>query len=106
MVDSLVLGYAIKDRFGQLVYGTNTWHTNQVIEAPKSGSSYCFLISFLANFGEGSYSISLALHDKDNHLSKSYHWIDLAAMFTIVNNDKIKFDGCNWIEQDIVVEKA
>jgi lipopolysaccharide transport system ATP-binding protein len=105
IVDSLVLGYSIKDRFGQVVYGTNTWHTDQVINTPKSGNSYHFLISFLANFGEGDYSISIALHDKETHLSKSYHWIDVAAMFTIVNKDKIRFDGCNWIEQDIVVNK-
>jgi lipopolysaccharide transport system ATP-binding protein len=105
MVDSLVLGYSIKDRFGQVIYGTNTWHTNQVINAPKSGSSYSFSISFLANLGEGNYSVSLALHDKDNHLSKSYYWIDNAVMFSIVNSNKIKFDGCNWIEQDIEVKK-
>lgn len=104
-VDSLVLGYSIKDRFGQVVYGTNTWHTKQVIYSPKSGNSYSYLISLLANFGEGDYSISLALHDKDNHLSKSYHWIDLAVMFSVINNDKIKFDGCSWIDQDIEVEK-
>lgn len=44
-VETLVLGYSIKDRLGQVMYGTNTWHTNQVIHNPQPGDEYLFVIA-------------------------------------------------------------
>ena len=38
-ISSLVLGYAIKDRLGQTMYGTNTWHTKQIIDFPKENDN-------------------------------------------------------------------
>lgn len=104
-VDSLVLGYGIKDRLGQVMYGTNTWHTEQVIEKPSIDSIYEFRISFPAIFGPGSYSIQTALVDRDTHLTKNYEWRDLALVFNVANLDKITFVGCIWNEPVIRVNK-
>ena len=104
-IESLVLGYGIKDRLGQVMYGTNTWHTKQVIENPKSGDIYDYTLSFSAKFGTGSYSIQTALVDKDTHLTKNYEWKDLAVVFNVINIDKIHFAGCNWNEPKIKVKK-
>ena len=104
-IESLVLGYGIKDRLGQVMYGTNTWHTKQVIENPKSGDMYQFVLSFGANFGEGSYSIQTALVDRDTHMTANYEWRDLALVFKVINIDKNLFIGCNWNEPHIKVEK-
>lgn len=104
-IDSLVLGYGIKDRLGQVMFGTNTWHTNQVIEKPCSGHSYKFSISFAANFGVGSYSIQTALVDQSTHLSENYEWRDLALMFSVMNTNKIQFAGCIWNDVNITLEK-
>ena len=104
-IESLVLGYGIKDRLGQVMYGTNTWHTKQVIENPKPGDIYDFTLSFSANLGAGSYSIQTALVDKDTHLTANYEWKDLAVVFNVINIDKIHFAGCNWNEPKIKVKK-
>lgn len=103
-IPSLVLGYSIKDRLGQVLFGTNTWHTKQVIENPKKGQEISFEIDFIANFGVGSYSIQLALVDKETHLSKNYEWRDLALMFDVINIDKQFFVGSLWSEPEIKVE--
>ncbi|MEZ9176648.1 ABC transporter ATP-binding protein [Vibrio kanaloae] len=103
-IESLVLGYGIKDRLGQVMYGTNTWHTKQIISNPKVGSSYEFSIRFPVNLGPGTYSIQTALVDSDNHLTNNYEWRDLATVFTVVNIDKTEFIGCNWNEPVIKVE--
>ncbi|MEZ9778589.1 ABC transporter ATP-binding protein [Vibrio sp. 10N.261.54.A5] len=103
-IESLVLGYGIKDRLGQVMYGTNTWHTKQIINNPKVGSSYEFSIRFPVNLGPGTYSIQTALVDSDNHLTNNYEWRDLATVFTVVNIDKTEFIGCNWNEPVIEVE--
>ena len=104
-IPSLVLGYGVKDRLGQVMYGTNTWHTEQIIEHPKSGDMYDFTIAFPANFGVGSYSIQTALVDRDTHLTANYEWIDLAVVFNVVNIDKTFFAGVIWNEPTIRIEK-
>jgi len=103
-IDSLVLGYGIKDRLGQVMYGTNTWHTGQAIQNPKPGNEYLFVIAFPANFGVGSYSVQTALVDRDTHLTSNYEWRDMALVFSVINIDKIQFAGCLWNEPAISIE--
>jgi lipopolysaccharide transport system ATP-binding protein len=104
-VETLVMGYAIKDRIGQTIYGTNTWFTGQVVSCPDLGSEYLYRIDFPANLGEGSYSVVVALHDQQTHITANYEWRDLALVFSVINTNKIKFSGCNWMEPSILVEK-
>lgn len=101
----LVLGYSIKDRLGQVMFGTNTWHTGQLIEKPEPDDRYSFTISFSADFGIGSYSVQTALVDSDTHLTANYEWIDLALVFNIVNFDKNQFVGCLWQKTTISIEQ-
>lgn len=102
-IKSLVLGYSIKDRLGQVMYGTNTWHTKQIITGPNIGK-YEYSISFQANLGPGSYSLQLALVDSDTHLSRNYEWRDLALVFNVINKDKTTFIGCLWNEPQIEIK--
>ena len=102
-LNTLVLGFGIKDRLGRFMYGTNTWHTDQVLRHPVKDAAYEFRISFPACLGEGSYSIVTALTDKETHLSANYEWKDLALVFNVVNMDKRQFVGCLWLEPVIEV---
>lgn len=104
-IESLVLGYSIKDRLGQVMYGTNTWHTEQVITNAKAGNEYEFILTFPANLGAGSYSIQTALVDSDTHLTKNYEWRDLALVFNVVNIDKTHFVGSMWNEPTIRIQQ-
>jgi len=104
-LETLVLGYSIKDRLGQVMYGTNTWLTEQVISCPQVGSVYAFRISFAANLGVGGYSVQTALVDRDTHLTANYEWRDLALVFDVINIDKAHFAGCMWNEPKISIEK-
>lgn len=103
-IETLVLGYGIKDRLGQVMYGTNTWHTGQVIKCPQAGDEYLFVIAFPANFGVGSYSVQIALVDSDTHLTANYEWRDLAMVFNVINFDKKQFAGCLWNEPAITIK--
>jgi len=103
-IQTLVLGYGIKDRLGQVMYGTNTWHTEQIINNPKTGDEYLFRILFPANFGIGGYSVQTALVDQDTHLTANYEWIDMALVFNVININKIHFVGCLWNEPEILIE--
>ena len=104
-IETLVMGYGIKGRLGQDIYGTNTWYTEQVINNPLAGNEYQFEITFSANMGVGSYSVSVSLHDQKDHLSTNYCWQDLALVFEVVNLNEIQFIGCNWMEPKIIIKE-
>jgi len=103
---SLVLGYGIKDRLGQVIFGTNTWHTKQILHNVKAGEIHLFTIEFPANFGAGSYSIQTALVDKDTHLTANYEWVDRAVVFNVANIDKNHFAGLLWQEPEIKIDRV
>jgi lipopolysaccharide transport system ATP-binding protein len=97
VLPELVLGYVIKDRLGQPVYGTNTHHLNDKLEQVPAGSRLTYRFTFPANLGVGSYSISVALHTADTHVSQNYEWRDLAVVFSVINADKQSFVGVGWL---------
>lgn len=104
-VPSLVLGFAIKDRVGQTMHGTNTYYSGQVIEDVQPGERYSYSVAFEANFGEGSYSLTLALTGGENHLHDNYEWRDLALVFTVANLNKQIFDGKMYLPSEFSVTR-
>ena len=50
----LVLGFAIRDRLGVVVFGTNTLSFGHAIENPTPGSKYIFRFRLQCNLGEGN----------------------------------------------------
>lgn len=102
-VQNLVLGYALKDRFGQTLYGTNTFYTNQSIANVRPGTAFEFTIDFNADLGEGSYSVALALVGGENHIDDNYEWRDLALIFSVANLSRPTFDGKLYLPSSISI---
>jgi lipopolysaccharide transport system ATP-binding protein len=97
----LVLGYLIKDRLGQAVFGTNTFHLGQSAQDVKKGAVLSYDFEFYANLGVGSYSITVALHDADTHINNNYFWRDRALLFEVINTQKAHFDGVTWLHPSV-----
>lgn len=104
-IPRLVLGYLIKDRLGQSIYGTNTHYLERPLYDLKSGETAQYNFSFPANLGPGSYSIATALTSTETHLGDNFEWRDLAHLFLVVNSNRKTFDGCNWIEPTVEVTR-
>ena len=104
-IDGLVLGFGIKDRLGQMVFGTNTYHSKQKIKSASAGDLVQFDVHFAANLGVGSYSVHCSLVSNDNHIDKNYHWIDRALVFEVINVDKPLFVGYAWNELTFDIKK-
>ncbi len=96
-IDELVLGYVIKDRLGQSVFGINTHRLKQTLKQLQQGEHIKYQFDFPLNLGEGSYSISVALHTADSHLVDNYEWRDLALVFSVINISKEPFVGVAWL---------
>lgn len=102
-IERLILGYGIKDKLGQVIYGTNTDLKKQPLLNVPTGSRCVFNILFNANLGPGTYSVQTALVSTDTHLTNNYEWRDLALVFNVVNINKQHFEGCAWIDPTIEI---
>ncbi|WP_297839802.1 ABC transporter ATP-binding protein [Pseudomonas sp.] len=100
-IPELVVGYLIKDRLGQPVFGTNTHHLGCKIDSLDAGETVSYSFSFAANLGVGSYSVAVALHTTDSHLSRNYEWVDLTLVFNVVNISQSSFVGLAWIPPSV-----
>ncbi len=102
-IDELVLGYMIKDRLGQSIFGTNTYYLKNTIEHVKSGQQVEFKFDFIANLGSGSYSVTTSAHSGHTHIADNYFWIDNAFVFEVVNLNKDEFVGLAWLPPKLEV---
>jgi lipopolysaccharide transport system ATP-binding protein len=105
IVDALVIGYAIKDRLGQVIFGTNTHHLSGVVKDLKADETIEYLFHFSANFGLGTYSVAVAAHRDDVHLGVNYEWRDLAAIFTVISSGQPEFIGSSWIPPRLDIKR-
>ncbi|AQR66356.1 sugar ABC transporter ATP-binding protein [Aquaspirillum sp. LM1] len=96
-LDSLVLGYAIKDRLGQAAFGTNTYHLGAEQTQLQPGEQIHYTLRFPANLGAGSYSVAVALHASDTHVAGNYEWRDRALIFNMINTSQPEFVGTAWL---------
>ena len=53
-----------------------------------AGDRVTVSFAFAANIGEGSYSVAVAAHDAETHISRNYEWRDLAIVFKAINASK------------------
>ena len=102
-IERLIFGYMVRDRLGQVVYGTNTHHTGNPLCNVRSGSKILFRLSFSLNIGPGKYSISTALVSSDTHLDSNYEWTDQAHQFEVLIGERTYFEGSSWLEPSVEV---
>lgn len=105
-IPRLVLGYMLRDRTGHLVWGSNTWHTNQVVEKLAAGDITRYDLSFTCTLGPGSYAFTPALTNSDTHVSGNFEWQDNALVFDVVNLDCPFTSGTNALNYTFSIEKA
>lgn len=104
-VDQLTAGILIRDRFGQDIFGTNTYHMHVPISL-KAGES-CTVKYVIREFdlGPGKYTLSPALHKEDVHLNECYQWIDAMRSFEVVHNHDLFFIGISKLKPTVCWEK-
>lgn len=104
-IDRLVLGYLIKDRFGQSINGINTHRLDQALQDLAVGEEVVFRFGFAMNLGKGNYSVAFSLSRHDSHVDKNYEWRDRGLIFQVVNSKKENFVGCTWLDTRLDIER-
>ena len=103
-IERLVVGFMIKDRLGQPIFGTNTRLLKSRIGDMHSGQELECYFDFQANIFQGNYSISVSLHSEAGYMTNNYQWNDLALIFDVVNITETTFIG-TWIPTTCRLEK-
>ncbi len=104
-IPRMVLGYMIKDRLGQPMYGTNTHLKEMPLADVAAGEQVVYLFRFPMNLGPGSYSIATAIVSTDTHLVNNYEWRDLALVFNVVNMRRPHFEGSAWLDPTVDIQR-
>ncbi|HEX8784980.1 MAG TPA: ABC transporter ATP-binding protein [Telluria sp.] len=105
-IPRMVLGYMIKNRLGQPMYGTNTHLKELPLDQVEAGEEVTYRFAFPMNLGPGSYSVATAIVSTDTHLVNNYEWRDLALVFTVVNMRRPHFEGSAWLDPAIEIERS
>ena len=105
-VPRLILGYMIKDRLGQVMFGTNTHIKAMPLTDVKAGEIITYELAFSLDLGPSTYSIATALVSTDTHLQNNYEWRDLALVFTVTNITHEHFAGCTWLNPEIQIDRS
>lgn len=84
-ISDLTIGFLIKDRVGNEVFGSNTYLLQKTPPFVQGGQYQ--VVFELPDFrlAAGSYNISVALHSSYHHLSDNYDWWDHAATITVIS---------------------
>ena len=96
-----IVGFQIKDRLGQVIFGTNTYHSYKeslmaVRKNEQISAEFTFIMPTLLR---GTYSVQVAIASGTlvNHVQ--LHWIYDALLIEVipVNNQSLYFDGLIYI---------
>jgi lipopolysaccharide transport system ATP-binding protein len=105
-IPRMVLGYMIKDRLGQPMYGTNTHLKELPLDDVAAGEEVVYRFAFPMNLGPGSYSVATAIVSTETHLVNNYEWRDLALVFTVVNMRRPYFEGSAWLDPAVDIQRT
>lgn len=105
-IPRMVLGYMIKDRLGQPMYGTNTHLKELPLADVAAGEEVVYRFAFPMNLGPGTYSVATAIVSTETHLVNNYEWRDLALVFTVMNMRRAHFEGSAWLDPAIDIERT
>jgi lipopolysaccharide transport system ATP-binding protein len=84
----LTVGILLRDRLGNDVFGTNTFHCDAPPGPLAAGQRLAVEFAFDAlNLGVGSFSLTTALHTKETHISANYDWWDRALVFQVLQGE-------------------
>ena len=103
-IDRLICGYGIKDRFGRIMFGTNTEILQKPLFKVAVDDQFVLESRFDMNLGPGTYSIQTALTSTDTHLANNYEWRELALIFGVVNVKLPYFEGSSWLDPQITLQ--
>ena len=104
-IPDVTAGIMIRDKYGQDIFGTNTFHHKVKIGLQRDVVVTCSF-AVRMDIGPGKYSVTAALHSQDTHLDDCFHWADNIASFEIAGNVSEQFLGLCKLYPEITIRTS
>jgi len=104
-ISDVTIGIHIRDKYGQDIYGTNTFYQKKQVILNKNNTYICSYDMKL-NIGAGKYTLGAALHTQDWHTELCYHWLDNAVNFEILSAKENFSIGLCKLEPTITIKEV
>ena len=102
-IDQVTIGFLIRDRFGQDIYGVNTYLLEEPVKLRK-GEEYTAEFRFQANLAPGKYTVTVALHKGKAHTEECFYWKDDATHFEVAGFSKHEFAGVAYLPTEFFLK--
>ena len=102
-IEDPTVGIAIRDRLGNDVFGTNTYHMKANKGKYSPGDSMEVIFKIQLNLGRGNYSLCTAVHSHDTHLIDNYDWWDQSLVFQVIPDNSDRFIGTSALPVDVEI---
>jgi len=99
------IGILIRDRVGNDVFGTNTFHVAPIEETFAPDDEIALDFDLQLNLGVGTYTLTIAVHTDASHLANNYDWWDKVIGFQVVPGPEPAFIGSTWLPVRLHVER-
>jgi lipopolysaccharide transport system ATP-binding protein len=90
---SPTIGFLIRDRLGNDVFGSNTFYLGVAHRACSAGEELSASFELALQLGCGSYSVTVAVHTERAHVAANFDWWDRALVFEVVPGAGAGFTG-------------
>ncbi len=87
------VGFQIRDRFGNIACGTNTWMLRLAMAAQEASTSFRITFEINLMVGNGEYTVSAAVASYDGKPERVYDWVDQLTNFIVVPSRTQVLDG-------------
>lgn len=103
-IDDVTVGILIRDRFGQDIFGTNTFYLNMPVNLKAGEKCRVRYVIDEFNLGPGKYTLSPAAHRDETHIGECYQWVDVIKTFEVVSATDFRFVGFSRLKPRVQVE--
>ncbi len=102
-LNDVTLGMMVRDRFGQDIFGVNSFLMQRPLTLKKDQLLTC-CYKLPLDLNKGKYSLSAALHTNDHHLDDCYYWNDKLSEFEVSGYGKSEFSGICYLNPEFYVD--
>jgi lipopolysaccharide transport system ATP-binding protein len=104
-IEDPTIGFIIRDRLGNDVFGTNTFHLRVNTGVNRAGEDMEVTFITKLNIGSGNYSITIGIHTGDTHIENNFDWWDQCLVFQVVPNSSFSFIGVAALPVNVEIKK-
>ncbi len=105
-MENPAVGFLLRDRMGNDVYGTNTIHLGHDNLKMKNGETLTVEFSLPLNLGVGNYSICMAVHGGDSHLVENCDWWDGCLAIQVIPGQESSFVGVAALTPQVDISRS